>query len=274
MILAFMAAAVATVTPATAQQAIETAQPGAVIKLAPGSYGRVMIVRKTWSRPITIDASGASLTLDIVASRGVNIRGGTFTGALGQGGEGYAVLVRQSSNVAFENVAFSSSIRGMVIDRSTDIRVTRATITTMRIDGINIASSQRVTITDSSCSNFNSGEAHPDCIQMWSRPDKGITQDVMLARNRSVGWMQGFTGFNHVRNGVDDGGFDRITIKDSYVASDKWPRGIYLGDCRDCVVTGNTAETLPGARWMETIGVGNCVRCIVKDNRNGRRPNK
>lgn len=271
MILAFMAAAVATVTPATAQQAIETAQQGAVIKLAPGSYGRVMIVRKTWSRPITIDASGASLTLNIVASRGVNIRGGTFTGALGQGGEGYAVLVRQSSNVAFENVAISSSIRGMVIDRSTDVRVTRAMLTDMRIDGVNIASSQRVTITDSSCSAFNTGEAHPDCIQMWSSPKYGVTQDVTLLRNRSDGNMQGFTAFNHVRDGVDDGGFDRITIADSW-ARGQYAWGVAVFDCRNCVIRNNRGETPAGARHAVVVRATRCTNCTVTGNVDGRRP--
>ncbi|MFC3441144.1 hypothetical protein ACFOKF_08030 [Sphingobium rhizovicinum] len=273
MTIALLAAAAVTMaTPATAQKIVETAPPGAMIRLAPGKYDRLQIKRKLWKRPITIDATDATLTLSMVQSGGVVVRGGTFAGALGTGGEGYAIQLRQSHHVIFNGPNIQSSIRGLVIDRSTDIRVTRATITGMRIDGINIAASQRITITDSSCSNFDSGEAHPDCIQMWSRPDRGITQDVTLLRNRSIGKMQGFTGFNHVRNGVNDGGFDRITIKDSFVASDKWPRGIFLGDCRNCVVSGNRAETLTGARWMETIEVQNCTACDVKDNENGRRP--
>ncbi|QGP78195.1 right-handed parallel beta-helix repeat-containing protein [Sphingobium sp. CAP-1] len=272
MIIALFAASAMTATPVTAQRVVDTARPGAMIRLAPGDYGRLTIKNRQWKQPITIDAKAATLKLAIIQSDGVILRGGTFSGAMGAGGEGYAILLRQARRISFESPTMRASMRGLVIDRSSDVRVTRATITDMRIDGINIASSQRVTVTDSSCSNFDTGEAHPDCIQMWSRPDRGITQDVTLLRNRSVGKMQGFTGFNHVRNGVNDGGFDRITIKDSFVAGEDAPRGIFLGDCRDCVVTGNRAQTLPGARWMETISVENCTRCTVNDNQNGDRP--
>lgn len=272
MALFIAAAGVVAANPMTAQQVINGAAPGAIVKLAPGKYPRLMIRGKRWVRPVVIDASGAMLTLNIVQSGGIIVRGGTFGDALGKGPDGYAMMVRSSENIAIENVALKNSIRGLIIAQSRNVRVTQAKITGMKIDGINIASSQKIAVTDSICSDFDSGDAHPDCVQLWSRPNKGVTQDVLIARNRSIGKMQGFGGFNHVRNGVDDGGFDRITIKDNYVAGGKWPRGVFLNACRDCTITGNIAETLPGARWAVTVAAEDCKNCTVRGNQNGKRP--
>jgi hypothetical protein len=69
---------------------------------------------------------------------------------------------------------------------------------------------------------------HPDCVQLWSRPDAAPTSDIVIRGNRAYGPTQGFSGFNHVRNGVDDGGFDRITDRGQYRR-----RGLPAGDLAD-----------------------------------------
>ena len=98
-----------------------------------------------------------------------------------------------------------------------------------------------------------------------------MTSDVTLLRNRSDGESQGFAGFNHVRNGVDDGGFDRIVIKDSYIRG-TYPHGIALYDCRDCTVTDNTAVTMPTSKYKVSIAVVDCTRCVVANNVQGTKP--
>lgn len=274
MILSLMASAsVVMVTPATINTVLATARPGAVIRLAPGNYGTVSIRKRNWSKPITLEGGKARLTLNVTESSGLIVRGGTFVGnaAKTNSGGDYALILRSSKNVLLEGIRVSDSTLGIAIMTSNHIRITRAEIVGMLADGIDIASSQHVTINDSSCTNFRTqiGQAlHPDCIQMWSSPKEGVTQDITIERNRAIGPMQGITGFNHVRNGTDDGGFDRIVIRDNYVAN-IYPHGVYINACRNCTITGNAVETLPGSRWRTWVRAPDCVNCRMEGNREG-----
>jgi len=263
MIVPLLLATVAA-NPASLPATLARAQPGDTIRLAPGSYGAVTIANRQWAQPITIDAGDARLSLTITRSSGIAIRGGVF--AATEERLGYAARITQSSRIAFDGSQFRDSKRGMVIGRSREIAVRRATITGMTIDGINIASSQQVSITGSRCADFRRVDnAHPDCIQLWSRPATGVTSDVSLIGNTSTGNMQGFTAFNHVRKGVDDGGFDRIVIRDNVVEG-LFPQGVAVYDCRNCIVRNNRTRRLSGARWKVNVNVVRCRQCDVGAN--------
>lgn len=256
-------------TPATFAAVLKQARSGDTIKLSPGDYGHVSIVRRNFPSRVVIDAADARMTLSINQSSGLHFHGGTFGPADDKITLGYAARVVRSTDVTFLRSAFIDSKRAIVIDRSQDVTVNHARMTGMTIDGINIASSQRVNVTNSICEKFNTGKAHPDCIQLWSRPATGITSDVMIYKNRSIGNMQGFTGFNHVRKGIDDGGFDRIFVMKNYVEG-TYPQGINLTDCRKCVVRDNEVATVPGSKWRTSINVkGGSV--LQQDNIVGRK---
>lgn len=265
--LVLAAASAVTATPATLDTLIADARAGTKIVLTPGDYGKIAIQGKEWPQPITLDMGQARATLEVAGSQGVRIVGGSF----GRVDKGYAIHVRNSRNIEFSSVHMTSASRGLVIAQSQDVTVTRADIENMTIDGINIGSSQRVTVTDSTCRNFNTGEAHPDCIQMWSSPKRGVTQDVKLLRNRSDGNMQGFTAFNHVRNGIDDGGFDRITISDNWVRAYR-VNGVAVFDCRHCVITNNVAVMPEDGQRKVVIRVFRCTDCTVEGNIDANRP--
>lgn len=265
----FLIAAAATIagTPANIEQVINRAPAGATIELAPGDYGKISIKGKAWAKPITLNLKpGAQATLEVINSKGVRVSGGTF----GLIDKGYAIHVRNSQNVGFANLLIKNAQRGIVIAESQDVTVSRADMVNLTIDGINIASSQRVSVTDSICREFNTGKAHPDCIQLWSSPKGGVTQDVTLLRNRSDGNMQGFTAFNHVRNGIDDGGFDRITMADNWVRGD-YPNGVAVYDCRNCRIENNKAVTPKKAKYNVQVRVIRCSDCTVAGNENGKR---
>ncbi|MCJ2180074.1 right-handed parallel beta-helix repeat-containing protein [Novosphingobium album (ex Hu et al. 2023)] len=266
-LLVFIAASAATATPATLDTIIANARAGEKIVLAAGDYGKISIQGKKWLQPITLDMGMARATLEVTNSQGVRIVGGSF----GRVNTGYAIHVRNSRNIEFSAVHMTSATRGLVIAQSQDVKVTRAEIDNMTIDGINIGSSQRITVTDSTCRNFNTGEAHPDCIQMWSSPKRGITQDVKLLRNRSDGEMQGFTAFNHIRNGIDDGGFDRITISDNWIRAYR-VNGVAVYDCRHCVITNNVAVMPDDAQNKVMVRVFRCTDCTVEGNVDADRP--
>ena len=141
-----------------------------------------------------------------------------------------------------------------VIDMSSDVDVTKAAMTGLSVDGIDISSSQRVKVTYSSCTAFKTGTAHPDCVQGWSRPGK-ITSDVLIDRNTMDSQnTQGIFFGNHVRNGVDDGGFDRVTITNNTIRG-SYPNGIAVAACRGCVVTDNKAVTMLGSKYKVGINL-------------------
>jgi nitrous oxidase accessory protein NosD len=247
MIIAILA--LITTSPQTVAADIAKARSGDVIRFAPGDYGIVRINGRTWKRPVTFELAKARLAISIQRSRGAHFIGGAFANP-----GGYAAHVVQSQDVKFRRGVFQNSNRGVVIGRSMRVEVTGSRFTDLTTDGINIAQSQHIVITDNECENFNPGRAHPDCIQGWSRPG-GITSDVLVARNTmQQPGVQGIFFGNHVRKGVDDGGYDRITISDNVIEG-TLPQGIGLYDCRDCSVTGNSVRRLPGARYRVNIHV-------------------
>jgi hypothetical protein len=94
---------------------------------------------------------------------------------------------------------------------------------------------------------------HPDGVQLWSRPTSPPSCDIIIEDNHIEGEAQGIGCFNHVRDGVDDGGFDRITIRRNRIIGGlSW--GICLTDSRDSRVTDNHVSTLPGAASWARIG--------------------
>ncbi len=280
MIAAVLGLAVIAATPSTMPDRLAAARPGDRIVMGPGMYEPVIIEGRDFAPPLTLDAGKARFRLVVRKSSGVRVIGGELGPALGAdpentykiGPNGYAATVSQSRDVGFSGTIFADAVRGLTIGRSSDVTVDRATLTRLKTDGINISLSRRVTVTNSSCTEFTPRPGdHPDCIQMWSRPEAPPTSDIVLRGNTARGTMQGFTGFNHVRKGVDDGGFDRITIENNTVYG-TYPHGVALFAARDSRVVGNKTRPLPGSRFKVGVNLRDCVRCVVDGNDVGRKP--
>jgi nitrous oxidase accessory protein NosD len=250
-----------TANPATIEQRIAAAKPGDTIKLAAGDYGTLRITGRRWNKPISIDATGATMRLVVDRSSGISFEGGTFGPNLT--GSGYAARVVSSSHITFSRSLFRDSKRGLVISKSTNVTVNKARFIGLHIDGVNIASSRFVKVLDSVCQDFTTGPDHPDCIQGWSRPG-AISSDILIQGNRSVGTVQGIFFGNHVRKGVDDGGFDRVIVRDNKILGSR-PQGIGLYDCRACAVIGNEVRTIPGSPHRVSIKI---VKGTVLSERN------
>lgn len=259
-------------TPQNITDVITKAPPGATITLSPGNYKRLDIRKRTWARPVTLDISKAHLTgIWIRSSSGIKILGGTFSGAVGKAMEGYGIWIQQSSKIDITGSLITDSVRAIVLDRAEDISITKTRMLRMQVDGIDVAGSRRIHISNNICADFRTDDRHPDCVQLWSSPKLGVTQDVEILNNVSEGNMQGFTGFNHVRNGIDDGGFDRIRIVGNRVIG-KYPHGVAIFDCRDCIITDNVTRTAPDSRYRVSVNIGRCTRCTIRNNVNGLRP--
>lgn len=266
--------AVIAATPATLPARLNTVRPGDTLNLAPGNYGDVVLSGRNFDPPLTINAGTARFRFVAENASGITVNGGELGPALGPdpdntfklGARGYAAHVQRSRRIVFNGTTFADAVRGLVIGESTDIAVDRAKLTRLKTDGINIASSQRVIVTRSECTEFTPRpKDHPDCIQMWSRPNLPPTANVTLRDNVARGDMQGFTGFNHMRNGVDDGGFDNIVIENNRVFG-TFPQGVALMKARNSRVVGNVTRTLPGARYKTNINVKYCTGCTVERN--------
>lgn len=242
-----IALAILAANPATLTGVIAAAKPGDTVRLVAGNYPQLMIKNRTFMPALTIDASAATVAgVQVFSSTGVHWTGGTAMGdATLPIAAGYGFLASQSKDVTVANVHFSTFRTGIVYDRVTGGAISGNWVARMSGDGIDIAQSRSLSITHNACSEFkNDGVTHPDCIQMWSSPANPPVADITIDGNTTVGESQGISLFNHVRDGVDDGGFDRITITNNSVYNNS-ANGIAVYDCRGCTVRYNMVTSLP-----------------------------
>lgn len=277
-------------TPATLKAHLVAAKGGETIRLAPGDYGVVTFPRRTYSPAITLDASQATFTgLVVMKGGGVTVKGGKV---VGPGGRSYGISIRGADGVRIEGMRISGAHRGVVINESENVALVGNELTGLISDGIDIALSRKILVQRNRCHNFSpslsvfdsSGKKiregdHPDCIQAWSRPSHPPTSDIQVLDNIiEAPRMQGIFFGNHVRNGVDDGGFDRVVIRGNRLKVNML--GITLGNARDSVVENNRVDVYPELVFPERprfrikpgvrIVNGNATGCgnVVQDGPN------
>ncbi len=171
-------------------------------------------------------------------------------------GESYGLFVNVGANVNLLDSTFTGFKSSAVLQQVTGFHVANITFTYMRSDGLDVALSRNGIIEGLDCHDtLIRNDEHPDCVQLWSRPARPPSSDIVIRKNKVVGNTQGITMFNHVRDGVDDGGFDRITVEDIDVTVG-YPHGIAMGSARNSILRNNHVRTLPGAKWRASINVG------------------
>ncbi len=260
------AAAVAEETPAGAQlrQQLEATTGGKIIRLAPGDYGSFTFPQKAFQPAITIDATQARFTGIIIKNaQGIEIRGGTLTGP---GGRSYGIQISKARGIRIERMAISGAHRGIVVGESHNVALVENRLTGLISDGINIGGGSGFLIERNICRDFLPTPAtfdsagvrikdgdHPDCIQAWSRPSYAPTSDLTIIGNDIAGKMQGIFLGNHIRNGIDDGGFDRVVVKNNRLKIGA-PNGIVGGNVRDGLFTDNIVES-DGTTYANKPGV-------------------
>ncbi|MBV8973231.1 MAG: right-handed parallel beta-helix repeat-containing protein [Sphingomonadaceae bacterium] len=276
-LLAIAAAPVAardlSATPATLAGAFDRAAGGDRIVLAPGSYDPLTLRHRRWSPAVTVEAGPATLrSVRLEDVSGLTWHGGSFDGG---DAERFGIGVDVADHLTIDGVTLRHFTRvGIGLGSVSDARIVNNTITDSGSDGIDVALSRRIVLDHNRCADFHpTPGAHPDCIQMWSRPTVPPTADITISNNEAIGDMQGFTMFNHARpdktgRTVDDGGFDRVTIDNNTAKVTTW-WGVGAYDCRACIVRHNRVETLPGAAdpriraWIKLVR-GDATTC---DNR-------
>ncbi len=243
-----LALAMLTATPASLRGVVAGAHGGDTIVLAAGRYAAVTFRAQTFIPALTVDAAAASVAaVRIYNSTGVVWHGGAIAGDLPASGiaTGFGVVAQNSSGITISGIHITDVRTGIGFGAITGGTITGNWLSQMSSDGIDVAMSRTIAIDHNTCSNFAlAPTAHPDCIQLWSHPTAAPTADITIAHNTVTGSMQGISLFNHVRDGVDDGGFDRVVIRDNQVRN-IFSIGIAVGDCRGCTVRDNLVDSLP-----------------------------
>lgn len=244
-----LALAVLAANPTTLQSVINGAKPGDTIRLVAGRYPQIKVKNRTWNPPLTVDATLADgLGVALSGTSGFTWHGGSLTGVSTAGGTavGYGFTADwNSKNITIYGVTVSNYKLGIGFDRVNGGRIADNWLSKMSSDGIDVSLSRNVVVDHNACTDFKpSTAAHPDCIQLWSRPTMPPTADITISNNSAVGAMQGIGMFNHVRDGVDDGGYDRIIVRGNTVLN-LYAQGIAVTSCRGCTVRDNKVGSLP-----------------------------
>jgi nitrous oxidase accessory protein NosD len=291
--------------PATIKEVLDRARAGDVIVLAPGDYPAVSFSRRTFDKPVVIEAGTATLNgFSASHLEGLEIRGGVFhlppavvkpsNGRLNYGfglrfdsvknirltnlsvsgpgaapgvidgpyGEGSGVLFNGGEDVEVSNSRFVGLKNGIAMANVKGFRFADNKFAGLRSDGMSIGTSWNGVIEGNDCRDTRIRDLeHPDCIQLWSRATSPPTSDIVIRKNRAEGRTQGILMSNKMRNGVNDGGFDRIVIEDNdlYVG---FPNAIALVEARDSVVRNNRISTYPDAQYASRLNLkGDIKQC-------------
>lgn len=230
----------------------------------------------THRKQANIVLNGGESTGDVfIDCHNVLIFGRRYTSLPGQGNN-YGLSLTDCTNVRVFECPIVGFARGIVASRVKDFDFSANRFAGMKIDGINLAQCWGGNVGDNDFTEPDTGDAHPDAIQLWSRPTMRLadgrtvpappTSDIVIARNRVKGMLtQGITAFNHIRNGVDDGGFDRITIVANKIEVGM-PQGLALYNARASAVLHNDIRTLDGSRYKASMNLFNCPDLIHRGN--------
>lgn len=229
------------------------------------SGGRFLVGKPTPHPRTSQPIYGQALRIDLsqnIRLAGFEVLGpGSATGGNEPFGDGYGIFVVGTTDIEVTKVHFEGLKSGIVFSRVQGFLIGANDFIGMRSDGIQVAESREGVIENNSCSGTRiRTNEHPDCIQLWSRPTSPPTADIIIRKNRAEGPTQGIALFNHIRNGVDDGGFDRIVIEDNQLTVG-YPHAIALGGGRASIVRNNRVRTSAGARWRASINIGETTRC-------------
>lgn len=238
-----------TVSQTSLEKAMNAAGPGDTLVLKRGGYGVVVVPRKSWQTPITIDARDATVAGVVIrGASGVNWVGGAVVGSV------YGIWIRQSSRVEVRGADVSKAARGIVVASSTDVKLIKNKLHDLRTDGIDVVG-QRVLVEGNTIDTMSPIKGdHPDGVQIWSADDMK-SRDITVRNNKITGRMQGVfarsTKF----------GLENIVITGNRVLT-TYQNGILLQDTKNSVLTGNVVKALvTGANRanIRSSGTGNTV---------------
>lgn len=266
-----MASQTVVMTPENVQTVLASVQPGSTVRME-GEFTSNITIRNRDLGGVTIDASNAIIrgSLRLVQTHNLHIVGGQWHAA----GTGDVIRVEQSSHISIANISvFGSPGRlgagvrvmgssfvtmrdgryeglrnGLIFLSSTDSLAARNRFSNGGEDGMKIVDSQRVIASHNSCTGFQPEPLyHPDCIQLWSLPDKPLQSDIYLLNNLAIGAQQSFVSFTPVElSGT------RISFVGNYAAT-SFGNSITCNGCTDSYFADNMLISLPDGTWRAIL---------------------
>jgi len=137
-----IALAVLAASPATFESAFAAAKPGDTLRLIPGRYPLTIIRSRTFSPPLTVDASAATMTGIVLRdTSGIRWTGGVFDGSTltVKSATDFGFAAYTGRNITVTGVAFSALRVGVVLDHIVGGEVSNSSFVGMRADGIDLA---------------------------------------------------------------------------------------------------------------------------------------
>lgn len=266
------------ITVDTLPAALASAKPGHTLALS----GDFPAMRPRIPAGVTLDGRAATFTglwyprcgpgvtvlggrwfgLRVDKVEALSVRGARFAGSEA----GFGLFVNGGSRVTVSDSRFAGCRTGVVLNKVAGFAIRDSQFTAMTSDGMTLGECRQGLISGNRFWGFTPSEgAHPDGVQLYSRPTSPPSADIEISDNIMAGMMQGIGCFNHVRDGVDDGGFDRLTIRRNVVIGG-YPHAIAVVAGRDLVVEDNDVSTWPGARWRASINLVDCAGVIRRRN--------
>jgi len=262
------------ITPETlTAKLIKAAAGGETLELV-GAFGDLRLSGQQWSRPITLDCSRATLGAWYWSKvSGVRVLGGEArswkfddaqdieverVGFPGDGRKGTGLQFVRGAHVAGRRCTFRDYKNAQNFSQCDDFEAIGHWIEHMRSDGVQAGMSHRGLIAGNTIKDTEvEGEEHADGIQLWSRPTVAPTSDIVIEHNVILGATGGINGFDHTRDGVPDGGFERITIREN-LCWIGWRNGVALYNGRGVTLDGNDIRSLDGGRGQARILLPGC----------------
>lgn len=213
-----------------------------------GTYGRSDMDIRPWH------------TVQVQFSSNISLDQGRFLGNFDNRGSG--LLVVKSNQVTVSSSQFIGHGTGLGVRTSTNVLVTRNSITGSAADGINVVDSQRVIVSSNSCSAFTPGTgSHPDCIQLWSLNGRPLQSDIAILNNSAIGNMQAFVSFD-----PRTGSGERLIFAGNFAAI-TYTHGVSCTRCNDSIFIDNILTNLPDARWgAPSVRLTEGLRNLVANN--------
>jgi hypothetical protein len=281
--------------------AIAHAQPGATIRLRPGSYVGVALVHLRFDRPVTITSADPSHPATIAGLKIVDSSGFKFS-ELEMSTEGstdpiYGFRVQDSDNLIFDdlitygnknntptmnragfyithcsNITISNSQFvhmgvGIGANKNDNIRIIRNLFLEMSKGGVEMGAVGFVTIADNVFANFDTGRGiHPDGVQIYTAGMPTPSHDISVVGNLV------FRGKGNAIQGLfiqDEGvssAFNNVTVSDNAVIGGMWD-SIYIRHVTGAlVVKNNISASWPG---LDLEGSGNAAALNTKATTTG-----
>ncbi len=260
-------------TCATILGVLAAAKGGEAIALK-GDCPRITITR-SYSRPVTIQADGASVRgLAITGGRNISWRGGTISAPQGPhaaGPDGYGVLIRDAAKVSITGAVITNAKKSVVLDGAREVTINDNRFQHYGEDGVIASNTKGLTILRNTFADqigkptectaagkITLGLSRRDCVALGGAWVDGYhndavqmrngVADVLIAHNQVEGRTQGITQMDK----KGDAPLENVRIEFNTVRTDGY-HPITLGTCVSCSIRQNEVRRAKGSSKKSVI---------------------